>query len=342
MPILFLLACGGFDPVHHDDRLTAWVEFVPTDEMPARMQFAADHDLDVAVAIAQDVHTVDDLRAICRAADDAGVGITLWPLLSKDDGYWANQANVDQFADWTREIVEDSRTNCRHMDGVTIDLEMTWDRALALSVLVAEGGGVVDIAQFVLTGVDEAAYSHSVDVFGDLIADVHDEGLRAEITTLPMLADDVADGDNGIALALGTPVEGLDADAISIQVYRSTFDDLYSAALADPTERFGPGLVASYAASATDAWGDRAAVDLGLTGFEGADGLDSAADLQDDVAAALGAGIPVDHIAVYSLEGLDGKADADAWLAVPEPSVPADDPATDEIRGLFHALDGLR
>ena len=67
----------------------------------------------------------------------------------------------------------------------------------------------------------------------------------------------------------------------------------------------------------------------------------SASDLQDDIAAARAAGIRVDQIAVYSLEGLDEHADPEAWVQVPAPVAAEIDSSTEEIRSIFGALDAL-
>ena len=343
--LLALVACGGFAPLHHDDRMAVWVEFVPPADLARRMQQAATFRVDANVALERGLHTEDDLRAVCRAADDADVAVLLWPLLPEEEGYWANQEDADAFAEWTRTLVGWAQRDCRHVDGVVIDLEMPIQRMRQLEDVVADGGGALQVASVLLSSVDEAAFEHGRIVFADLVDELHEQGLRVELTALPVVADDVLDGDEGIAQALGTPVMGIDADAISLQVYRSSFDALFAPALEDPTTRFGPGLITSYAVTATDTWGDRAALDLGLTGpvgFDDSGGLASAADLQADIAAGLAAGIPVDRIAIYSLEGLDAKSDVADWLAVPAPSEPEPDPATDELRGLFRSLDALR
>ncbi len=342
---LALMACGGFTPRHHDDRLAVWVEFVEPSDLPARIDQVGDLRVDANVAFERGLQTEDDLRATCRAADQADVALLLWPLLPEAEGYWANQENADAFAAWTRTLVGWAERDCRRVDGVVIDLEMPIDRMRALEDVVANGGGALDVATVLLSSVDEAAFDHARGVFADLADELRAQGLRVELTALPVVADDVLDGDEGIAQALGTPVRGIDADAISLQVYRSSFDALFAPALDDPTMRFGPGLVTSYAGTAIDTWGDKAALDLGLTGpvgFDDSGGLASAAELHADVAAALAAGISVDRIAIYSLEGLDEKPDAVDWLTVPLPLEPPEDPATDEIRGLFATLDALR
>jgi len=63
--------------------------------------------------------------------------------------------------------------------------------------------------------------------------------------------------------------------------------------------------------------------------------------LQADIAAALAEGMSPGRVSVYSLEGLVGRDDAAAWVAVPEPAAAEVDPSTEEIRALFQDLDAL-
>lgn len=345
MLVLVLAACGGaFDPLRHDDRPAVWVEFVEPDTLPDRVAFAGEHGLDVHLAFQEGEHDADWLATACEAAEEHDVAVMLWPLLAYDDGYWANQANADAFVAHTWDAVDLARRRCPRLDGVVVDMELPYDRAQELRALLDGGGTATDLAGFLLQGRDPDAFEAARGVYRQLCADLHDEGLRCSFTGLAPLADDPLDGDETIASSLWTPVVGIEWDEISVQVYRSLFDAYFSAALEDPTQRFGPGLAGGYAASAVLYWGDRAGIDLGTTGSVGIGvpaGLADAAALQADFAAALDAGIAADHVAIYSLEGLDGRDDAAAWVAVPEPAPPPPDPAAEEIRDLFRDLDLL-
>ena len=157
-----------------------------------------------------------------------------------------------------------------------------------------------------------------------------------------MLVDDRLDGDESIAMALWTPVEGLGWDRVSFQVYRTLFA-AYSANLLGTDDVFGPGLVSSYAADIIDLYGDRAAIDVGATGpgmlVHG--GMTEPVELQGDIAAALAAGISLNAIHIYSLEGLVAQDDPHAWVAIPEPSAPSDETAVGSIRGWIQDMDGM-
>ena len=341
-----LPACGPahFDPLVHDDRMAAWLEFDDPANLPARMTYAADNAVDVNLAYQQGKHDPAWLESACAAAAEADVAIALWPLLPEADGYWANQANATQFAAYTLASLEEARQVCPRLFAVTVDMEMPYDRAQEVQALIEGGGSAIDLASMLLDGRDPVAFEASRTTFAELCDKLHTEGLECRFTGLPMLADDLADGDETLAQGLWTPMAGIDWDLVSVQVYRSLFDAHFAPALGDPPPTFTPGLIASYADTMATAFGDRAAIDLGTTGSSGVgvtDGLATAADLQADIAAALAAEVTVDHVAIYSLEGLDEHDDAAAWLAVPDPLVPDPDPAAADLRELFSNLDAL-
>ncbi len=345
MPLLILLvACGesepAFEPLRHEDRLSAWLEF--TDTIGDDVAFAGELGLDVRVALERELHGREHLVEACDAAVEADVALQLWPLLPQDEGYWPNQGNVEPFIDWVHTLVDWAREDCRSLDGVAFDLEMPYERAMELQdQFSAEDGSLVDLVDFFREGIDREGHEAARALFQAEVDRLHGLGLQATLSTLPMLADDTLDGDDTIALALWTPVERIGWDEMSVQVYRSLFDELFSGALDDPETTFTSGLITSYAGTALDAWGDRAALDLGSTGtgISLTEPLASAAELQADLAAALAAGIPLERVQIYSLEGLRDRDDAADWVATPTPVAAAVDDATLELRDLIAALD---
>ena len=335
---------GGFQPLRHEDRLTAWVEFVEDDEAAARVAFASDNGLNLNLAMKQDEHDRDRLRAWCEAAEAGVVAIRLWPLVAEEDGYWANQANAQLYMDWALQLVEWSREDCSRLDGVAVDMEFPIERAFELQELMGEDGSVTDLVDFFMGGIDEDLFEQSRTIFDASAEQIQAEGLTCTVSTLAMAADDVLDGDETIAHALWTPIDEIGWDRVSFQVYRSLFDDQFSAALDDPEQRFTSGLVSSYADDIVAHFGDRASIDLGTTsgGISDHGGLESAAELQADLAASLASGIDVGATMIYSLEGTDDRDDTPSdWFAIPTPQSADPDAATEEIRALFATLDAL-
>lgn len=339
--LLGLVACTGFEPIRHDDRASAWVEF--HEDLDAAVLDAAAWNLDLNLAMERDLHDMERLRSTCAVAAENDVALKVWPTLPIEEGYWPNQGNFDAFAAWTWQLVDVAREDCVHLDGVVVDMEMPYERAMELQDLVAEGATDLEVAEFLVATIDEDGFEQARRDYAELTQALQDEGLRVHVTTLPMHADDLFDGDETLALALWTPIQDIGWDMVSVQVYRSFFQSSLAAALEDETQEFSAGLISSYADTMFDHYGDRAALDLGTTGTVGIGvhaGL-SEDELQADLAAALVV-VPADHIAIYSLEGLDEHEDPAASVRLPSAERVEPDAATLEIRELFATLDALR
>jgi len=157
-----------------------------------------------------------------------------------------------------------------------------------------------------------------------------------------MLVDDALDGDETIAHALWTPIEGVEWDLLTFQVYRSLFQ-AFAPALSEDAGEFTPGLITSYADDIQATWGARGGLDLGTTaeGMISEGGLEGPEALQADIAAGLAAGVPAGRIHLYSLEGAADRPDGADWVALPQAAAAEPDPATLEVRALIATLDGL-
>lgn len=333
----------GPPPISHPDRMTVWAEFVTRDQAPGLAAFAAANGLNLNLAVMEDLHDRDYVGAFCVEAEVNDVALTLWPLLSEAKGYWPNQANVEDFAAYVWTLVDWARDLCPRLEGIVIDLEMPIDRAREMERMFNEGGSVNDIVVFLINGIDEEAFETARERFADLVDDLQADGYRVTASTLPMVVDDYDDGDESIAMALWTPVEGIDWNGISFQIYRSLFDGVFSAGLDDPTVPFTSGLITSYSRSILTYFPERGGIDLGTTGqgIGTATPLASADELQSDIAAALAEGIPQGRINIYSLEGVMEQTDATDWVVVPAANPVPIDANTDEIRNLFAGLDAF-
>ncbi len=328
-------------PLVYEDRMRTWVEFVDDGNLVEHLDLAQQQSLSVNVAMIEGTHDWTFVRNLCREAEQRELALRLWPLLGEDEGYWANQANASSFSQHTRVLAAWVEDECPRAEGFVIDLEMPLERAHEMQDIFEGDGGVTDLVTFLADGVDEVAFEEARVTLSTLVDDLHIEGYHVSASTLPMMADDLIDGDESIARALWTPLRGIDWDVVSFQVYRSTFDSIFAAGLSDPEATFTPGLITSYAETAVTYYGDKAAIDLGTTGtgIGTQVGLAGPEELQSDMAAALFAGIPLHHIHVYSLEGAAAHDTPSAWFVEPLPHEAEVDPATEEFRGLIQGLD---
>jgi hypothetical protein len=339
--VLALVGCsGGGRALRHPERMSIWAESLPLEQIEARLTFASENRLDVNVSVVKGTVDRAYLQALCQSAEKHDVAIRLWPGLSHDSGYWPSQVNVDEFLPFVDELAGLAGEVCPRLDGFVIDMEMPIYKVDQLRAMREAGASNIDIANWLLGGIDAAKFERARGLYQAAAARMHGLGYSFSVTTLPMNADDYGDGDETIAKALWTPIEGIDWDVVSFQIYRSLYDQQFPDASGKP---YTPGLVTSYAHSVVGRWGARGAVDLGTTGggIGITHGLASAADLQGDIAAARAEGITPGHVAIYSLEGLDGKPDAVAWVTVPAArAAPITDP-DDRARSIFGSLDLL-
>ena len=330
-------------PIRHPDRLTYWVEFLTPDEVVQQMEFGSTHQLNFNVAFPQQERSRDDLERICDAAARSDVALRLWPLLPEAQGYWPNQGNVDTYLEYVDELLGWAEAVCPGLDGIVVDMEMPIQRMETLLELM-DTGDISALVDFVSGGIDEVAFERARELYREAVEAIQARGLTVGVTSMPWVVDDLEDGDEGLAVALWTPVEGIGWDRVSFMVYRSVYDRQYASFLGDPDSRFTSGLVTSYSRSIVQWYGDRSGIDLGTTGVIGMgihEGLADAGELHSDMGTALAEGIPVGGIAVYSLEGLFEHPDPEAWVVIPPMKSIPEDPMTVDVRQLFRLLDGL-
>ena len=116
--VIALLVAAACDPdapapIRHPDRYTVWAEYMTPEQVDAYFTFAGAEGLNVNVAVKQGEHDRDYLAAVCEAARKNDVALRLWPLLTEENGYWANQANVETFIDYVTTAASGSRCPIR-------------------------------------------------------------------------------------------------------------------------------------------------------------------------------------------------------------------------------------
>ncbi len=323
----------------YPERMSIWAEELPQASLDERLGFAGRNRLNVNVSMVKGTHDVGYLTALCGAAERAGVALRLWPGLPRDQGYWANQHNATAYLAWIDELVALAPSACPRLDGFVVDMEMPLDRVDALAAMRAGGASNVTIAMWLLDGIDVAAFDAARAQFAAAARRVRGKGYRFAVSTLAMNADDWRDGDETIAHALWTPIEGIEWDAVSFQVYRNIYDQQFPASGGSYTS----GLITSYAHDVVRVWGKRGGIDLGTTGagIGVTVGLPDAAALVADIAAARAEGIAPGGIGIYSLEGLTDKPDAEAWITLPAPRAAPITELDSSARGTFQSLDLL-
>lgn len=326
-------------PIRHPDRMSLWVQNLPAESVADSIAFCATHQLNLNVNMMRGEWNPESLGVVCALAEEQDVALRLWPALPHEQGYWANQENAEIFVEYVDEILAWVPQSCPRADGIVYDMEMPFERFSELEQMQAAGKSNLDIINWLLAGADEARFIEARNVFAASVERVHAFGLTAAVSTLPQNADDYADGDETVARAMWTPIEGIAWDSVAFQVYRNLFQLSYPPA---DGSRYTSGLVASYAASVTEAYGDKGGLDLGMAGGPRLeDGLGDARELQADIAAALAAGLPPGSLSIFALDGLRRLEDAENWVKVPTAKVAEPSEADESLRAIFRLLDSL-
>ena len=324
--------CGGDeDPPPAAAFAGAWSEFLTADEVRGTFGLLAERKVALHLAWSDEQ---PELLSLAREAALEGVEVRPWLLLPEADGYWPGATNAAAFAEASRRLMDVWGEPAT----LIVDMEMQFDRSMQLAALLAaEEPDLVAILTLLRSGIDREGYAAATGIYAALVDEAHARGWRVLLTTLPQVLDDYEDGDDDIRQAFGIPLEGIAWDAITFQAYSTLFGDFLS------NTSLGPYFVYDYAARAVQRFDARAGVDVGLVsaGVSASSVYEGPIDLQEDLSAALAAGVPSTRIHVYALDGIVARIPSEAWLEPPAatPAPPADQ-GTEEVRATSAALDG--
>ncbi|MGE0547934.1 MAG: hypothetical protein AB7O24_00870 [Kofleriaceae bacterium] len=330
--IASLAGCGDnrdAAPGYRRDAL--WSEFLSDDEVRAQLPWLSEHSVDLYLAVHSTRIGDPALATLIRDAVTSNVGIRAWLLLPEADGYWPNEHNVSATRDAVLAFAQWRAAEALPIDWIVFDLEMPLARTRAVTDAIEADGPFAGI-ELIKQGRDPVAFATHRAELAALIDDVHALGLRAASVTYPMVLDDAGDGDTDIEDELDVPVTGIAWDEASFMVYQSLIYD-FSNAWHDQD------VIHSYATTARELWGDRAALALGIVGSAGIEPVampyPDAATLAADRAAARAAG--VDRVSVYSLDGVVQMPSAEraAWL---DPGTPPGPLGDDIVREFIRSV----
>lgn len=314
-----------------------WSESVPLETLHEHLDDLAAMEVEVKLGLTPGRIELDEVADFVRAADDEGVPVAFWPELETEDGRWPNARNLDAFEPWWQELLQLVEDESLPVETFIVDMELSILVMQEVEATVAKDGALAAV-QLLLDRRDETLYADAKARFEALVLDAQARGLTVRLSTLPLVGDDYQDGDEDIQMLLDCPVQGIPWDEASLQVYRSIFDQ-YGGAMDGESHAFDPWLVHSYALSARELFGDAAALDLGIVGF---DDWASPQDLRDDAAAAMAAGIDIGNLDVFALDQLLALEEPRAWaegLDSLDPAVPEEDSALEDLREVIQSLD---
>ncbi len=257
-------------------------EHVPHAELTAQlMRTLARRHIELAVAVFPNQR--DTLHALASRADQVGLELVVWPLLSDEDGRWPNAFNTTAFACHTRALLEGLSPRTLLMD---LEPPITWTRALL--------GGAISLPALRYAPRMRAGSRHQ-----PLLDDVRSQGWRVDAVVPPMLTFGAA-----WQRWLGTYVAE-EYERVEPMAYTSLFQG-YSRGLVD--RRVACDLLCRIATrSVSVALG---VVAGGALGDER--GYESVAELIEDVGIARASG--VDTLSLYALDGILVRPPIEPWL----------------------------
>lgn len=249
-----------------------------------------------------DVARVPALLSLARARS---LPVALWPMIDDDHGRWLNAANVARFDAFVRGLLDGLGDDLP--DELALDLEPP----LGLLARAASAFHPRRRAQAVMPWSVPTTQTRAE--LRALIDAVRGRGVRVSAAVIPLvLADRAGAGDGFWQRALGTPVDDLPWDHVSVMMYTSLYEGWSRGVVHRDEAR---SLLAQGCAMARARYGARAGVSLGVidTGALGDEPLWRGPDeLADDVALVRGAGI--DTVTLFDLGGAYARGPADRWL----------------------------
>ncbi len=296
-----------------------------------------------------------------------------WPLLSVEDGYYANEISVEKFSKLIKNLLEWYKINGFSIpQGVLIDLEPTTDpkeakRATEIrekSKLVKskrkkkkiwkkikEKSGidklesVNKIINTIKKNMNKDRFEASFAKFTQMQEMMHEYGTKAIAVALPLAYEDEFDGEFRIQDFMTVPVSQVDWDQINYMIFNTDYVAASKGIISHDDYRH---LIYIYAKEFIGKYGsEKSSITLGITNF----GVADIRAVQNDpklyraeASALLAAGM--EDLGIYALDGIIKQKDPVAWIETVKKAKASDfkiDPEkiqfAHEIRRLFRAID---
>lgn len=281
---------------------------------PRTLDLISQYELQTLVALPPGRETPAMAEAL-RALSGAGRGLGLWPLLSDAEGYWPSDTNALAFSARVAEVLAFARRAGARVDTVVVDLEPP----LAVMQRLYCGGPAAHL-RVLAERIFEASQAASVQrrraaaqTLTQLRQRLDGQGIETYATVVPLVLLDDRAGRGLWQAVFQTPVFRPGWSRVCPMLYTSMIQDLLPGQAAASAR----GLAYALARRATERCGVQgvaAAVGLAGPGKLGREPtLATPRRLEEDVGAMRAAG--VQDLALFSLEGVLGQPDPEAWLS---------------------------
>ena len=328
--LLFLLLAGCTRPVTIGVKSSS----VPFSDVQAHLPLLEERGATLYLEVREwDIGSAE-LRDLLADALGRDIGVTMWPLLSMDQGPWANEQNVEAFSTLVRDYMDWLDAEGIHPEWFVVNMENSSAQMDIIKELFYTGDYQA-LLEILLGNLDPEGFALAVEAYRLLVEEMQGRGYKVMITTYPFMLDDLHDGDPDIQDLANVPIAGIDWDALTFTPYRTAYSD-------DLGVEFTPDIVYEYGKLAMMLFGPRARLAVGIIGYSGhGEGYVSPEDLALDISAAKAAGI--EEIDLFHLGGMIAEGGPGQWLDACEapPQVPEPDLKVGLARILIQVADAL-
>jgi len=272
------------------------------------------HALEIVLAVRP--WQLDELPNVARVLRDAGVAVSIWPMLADHEGRWASAHNATSFVRFVNDTADALKRAGVGAQEVLLDLEPPFAHARALAVgggsdREGAGGAAAVIGAARPRAASAAAMDAASSELAAAVAELHRRGINTASAVWPLVALDPP-GERGWQALLGTPVDALATERVSVMMYTSIVEGWSRGAL---RRRDATALLAAASSRVVRRWGDRAGMSLGCVGTGAL--VDEPvyrdpSELAEDVAITRAGG--VDDLSLFDLGGVLAREPAEAWL----------------------------
>lgn len=262
----------------------------------------------LAIVLAVRPWELDALPAVVRALSDRGVSVSVWPMLADEEGRWASVYNAREFGALVARTIDTLEAARARPREVFFDMEPPFGEARAL---VHHAGIARRAAAALRRARDRAAFDDAEAVLAASVASLRDRGIATAAAAWPLVALDGARA-RSWQRALGTPVDALAVDRVSVMAYTSLFAGWSLGAV---RRRDAAAILARTTALTRARWGVGAGISLGCVGtgaFEHEPVYASPRELAEDVATARAEGCA--DLTLFDLGGVLARGPAETWL----------------------------
>lgn len=321
---LFFIFCGREEKQCDFEEKAVWAEFLPFSSVKSTFPYIKENDYSIYLAIREDFIGDPALLDLIKSAQAKGIKIGAWILLSYEDGYWPNEKNAEEFLRAVKKFVEWKEEEKLEIERIIVDMETPYQRMKLLEEAFSSSD-VLFVLNDLLQNISPADFSYAKRIYKNMVEWLHRKRIKVMVTTFPFLMDDLYDGDEDISDALDTPVYGIDWDVVSFMVYRSLFKSF--------TGTMHPYITHSYSQSAIQFFGEKTAIDLGVTGEEY-----GKKEIDEDLKILCFLGINKFHI--YSLDYISNLSEPSSFLKFDiTPKAPSPYPFISFLRTLIQSVD---